>query len=70
MASRYYNPKTGKVNYKAIEKAVGYKLSESEREYADFFYEEGSCYGKDTNGIPDFGSEFHADFEAMLLGCE
>lgn len=70
MASKYYNPKTGEVDYKAIEKAVGYELSETEREYAIFFYEEGSCYGKDTNGVPDFGSETHSEFVTMLLGCE
>lgn len=68
MASKYYNRETGKVDFKAIEKAVGYRLSNSEREYAIFFYEEGSNYGKDTDNIPDFGSEMHSEFEQMLAG--
>lgn len=58
----YYNPKTDKINFKAIEKAIGHKLDYDEREYAIYFYESGG------EGIPDFGSERMSDFCLMLYG--
>lgn len=66
MASKYYDPKTGYTNYRAIEKAVGYKLSEIEREYAVFYYQEGCNYGKNIEDVPDFCSETYSDFVMML----
>lgn len=58
----YYNPKNGKVNFKAIEKAIKYRLDYEEREYAIFYYESGGT------GLPDFGSEAMSDFCLMLHG--
>ena len=60
METTYYNPKSGKVNYKAIEKAVGHKLDYEEREYAIYYYESGNT------GLPDFDSEAMSDFCLML----
>lgn len=65
MANKYYDPQTGKVDFKAIEKAVGYKLDPWEKEYAEFYYQEGSCYGKDLDAVPDFCSETASDFHLM-----
>lgn len=60
METNYYNTKTGKVNYKAIEKALGYKLTEEEREYCIYFYQSGN------SGLPDFNSEEAMDFIQMV----
>lgn len=62
MEKQYYNPKTGKINKKAIEKAVGHKLDYEEEEYSIYFYENG------FTGLPDFGSERMSDFVSMLYG--
>ena len=62
METKYYNPKSGKVNFKALEKALGYKLDELEREYAIYYYQNGNM------GLPNFSSEEAMDFAAMLQG--
>ncbi len=62
METKYYNSKTGKVNTKAIEKAVGHTLDYLEEEYAIYYYESG------YEGLPDFGSERMMDFRLMLCG--
>lgn len=58
----YYNPKTGKVDFRAIEKAVKHKLDYDEREYAIYYYQSGGT------GLPNFGSEAMSDFCLMLYG--
>lgn len=62
METTYYNPKTQKVNKKALEKALGHKLDYEEEEYAIYYYESG------YEGLPDFGSERMMDFCLMLYG--
>lgn len=62
METTYYNPNTGKLKKKALEKAVGHRLSYDEEEYAIYYYESG------FTGIPDFGSERMSDFCLMLYG--
>lgn len=60
MENVYYNQEKNKPNFKAIEKAVGYKLDKGEKEYAQYYYENGG------EGLPNFGSEEHQEIVNLL----
>lgn len=64
METKYYNSKSHKVNVKALEKDLKYKLDYAEKEYALYYYENGN------EGIPDFSSEEFSDFFQMLAEVE
>ena len=61
MANKYYNPDTGRVNFPAVEKDLGYELDEFEQEFTIYWFESGH------HSLPKFDSEEAMEFR---LTCE